>query len=152
MNDEIRTRRRRKRGNPRDGHATGSLQSWNALPAASRHPVSPNIRIRCGLGRTSGSVLPSSTPAIVPGGTAISQPRTLNSAGFTLSNFWSGSERTAIGMAVPSNTTDGHPSSVIARTLDVPSGPTSTHCDSTLASAAPPPANARATMARAASR
>ena len=81
-----------------------------------------------------------------------SQPRTLNSAGFTLSNFWSGSERTAIGVGVPSNSTDGHASSVIARTLDVPSGPTSTHCDSTLPCAAAAPDDANATTARAVSR
>src|SRR5262249_252267 len=75
-----------------------------------------------------------------------------NTAGFTFSNFWPGSERTAIGIDAPSNTTDGHASSVIARTLDVPSGPTWTHCDSTLAWAAPPPDNARATAARMPSR
>jgi hypothetical protein len=115
-----------------NGQAAGSLQSCSVL-RSSRHPVSPNTRMRCGFGRASGSGLPSSTAAIAPGGTATSQPRTENSAGLTFSIFWPGSDRVLIATGVPSNITAGQLSSLIARTLDVPSGPSWTHCASTFA-------------------
>src|SRR3984957_3631009 len=119
-----------------NGQELISLQLCVGLPLSSRQPVSPNIAMRGGLGRTSGSGLPSSSAAMAPAGTATSQLRTGNCAGLTLPNAWPGSARTFIGAAVPSNMTDGQASSVMARTLEVPSGPSSTHCARILACAA----------------
>src|SRR5580704_11613297 len=109
-----------------NGQACGSLHSWATRPRM-RQPVSPNIRMRCGLGRARGSGLPSSVAATVPGGTAVSHARTGNSAGLTLSTFWAGSERTLICTGAPSNIATGQASSTIARALEVPSGPSWTH-------------------------
>ena len=106
-----------------NGQAFGSLQACHGSPVLRRQPVSPNITMRCGLGRGSGSGLPSRIAAIAPGGTASSQARTGNCAGATLPKLWPGSARTDIGTAVPSKFTDGQASSVTTRTLAVPSGP-----------------------------
>jgi hypothetical protein len=113
--------------------------------------------MRCGFGRASGNGLPPRTAATAPAGTATSQPHTGKTAGLTFSIFWSGAERTAMGVGAPSNSTDGQVSSVIARTLEAPSGPSSTHCDSTRACtfpivSKPKTATANATMTAAQSR
>src|SRR5260370_22291804 len=118
-----------------NGQALMSLQSWVALPVARRQPVSPKTRMRCGLGRGSGSALPSSTAATASPGTIAAQPRTGNCAGLTSPKLRPGAERTLMGIGLPSNVTDGQASSVMARTLEVPSGPTCTHWARILASA-----------------
>ena len=136
-----------------NGQELMSLQSWVGLPVARRQPVSPNTRMRCGLGRGSGRALPSSTAATASGGTMASQARTGNCAGLTLPKLRPGSARTLMGTGLPSNATDGQASSVIARTLALPSGPSSTHCARIFACAScggamPRKAAATATMAR----
>ena len=110
-----------------NGQAVMSLQLWVGSPVLRRQPVSPKTRMRCGLGRGSGRALPSSTAATASAGTIASQLRTGNCAGLTLPKLRPGSARTLMGVGLPSNATDGQASSVMARTLALPSGPSSTH-------------------------
>src|ERR1017187_3484544 len=103
-----------------NGQELTSLQSWVGLPLASRQPVSPNTRMRCGLGRGSGRALPSSTAATASAGTIASQERTGNGDALTLPKLRPGSARTLMGTGLPSKAIDGQASSVIARTLELP--------------------------------
>src|SRR5207245_3969124 len=83
-----------------------------------------------------GSGLPSSVAARVPDGTVTSQPQTGNFASLTFPKACSGLDRTVMFTVAPSNVTAGQlVSSVIARALAMPSGPSWTHCARTFAAA-----------------
>ena len=127
VNDEIGAGRRRCRGDLGERPGIDVVAVLGGIAVGRRQPVSPKTRMRCGLGRGSGRALPSSTAATASGGTTASHERTGNGDALTLPKLRPGSARTLMGTGLPSKATDGQASSVIARTLELPSGPIWTH-------------------------